>query len=38
MAPCSVTVRFSAEENAPTLSECLERLLCHLNTEPLEEP
>lgn len=38
MAPCSVTVRFSAEENAPTLSECLERLLCHLTSESLEEP
>lgn len=33
-----VTVRFAEEENAPTLADCLERLIRYLNTETGEEP
>lgn len=35
MGTPSVTVTFSADAGSPTLAECLERLLSHLN---LEEP
>lgn len=30
----SVTIEFSAEDNAPTLADCLEQLLRNLSPEP----
>lgn len=38
MSVPSVTLRFSARENAPTLRACLEQLIQNLHLEPEEEP
>ncbi len=37
MATYSVTYRFSTEENAQTLTKCLEQLVRNLSLEPEEE-
>lgn len=38
MAAYSVTYRFSTEESAQTLANCLEQLVRNLSLEPEEEP
>lgn len=37
MGTQSVTIRFSTDDDAQSLTACLEQLLSHLNWDPAEE-